>query len=151
MTTISYLDHSLTASNRYSRIAGWEANLVETIETYRHEPFSWATNDCFTFAVQCEEAVCGETRFPELYDAKYTNQFGSMRAFMREGYYGMIDCMDQRLDEIDMRVARRGDWSVVGTPDGLAVGVLTGDKIAVTGEKGLLFFDYAQGVKAWRI
>ncbi len=63
----------------------------------------------------------------------------------------MIDCMDQRLHEIDMRVAQRGDWSVVGTPDGLAVGVLTGDKIAVTGGQGLLFFDYAQGVKAWRI
>ena len=151
MTTISYLDHSLTASNRYPRVAGWEANLVETIETYRHEPFAWSKNDCFTFAVRCEEAVCGKTRFPELYKAKYTNQFGSMRAFMREGYYGMIDCMGQRLDEIDMRVARRGDWSVVGTPDGLAVGVFTGDRIAVTGEKGLLFFDYSQGVKAWRI
>ena len=151
MTTISYLDHSLTAFNRYPRVAGWEANLIETIEIYRHEPFAWATNDCFTFAVRCEEAVCGKTRFPELYKAKYTNQFGSMRAFMREGYYGMIDCMDQRLDEIDMRVARRGDWSVVGTPDGLAVGVLTGEKIAVTGEQGLLFFDYSQGVKAWRI
>ena len=145
--------HSLPALGtcHFSRVAGWEANLIETIEIYRHEPFAWATNDCFTFAVRCEEAVCGKTRFPELYKAEYTNQFGSMRAFMREGYYGMIDCMDQRLDEIDMRVARRGDWSVVGTPDGLAVGVLTGDKIAVTGEKGLLFFDYSQGVKAWRI
>ncbi len=145
--------HSLPALGtcHFSRVAGWEANLIETIEIYRHEPFAWATNDCFTFAVRCEEAVCGKTRFPELYKAEYTNQFGSMRAFMREGYYGMIDCMDQRLDEIDMRVARRGDWSVVGTPDGLAVGVLTGDKIAVTGEKGLLFFDYSQGVKAWRV
>tara|TARA_Y100000114_G_C11732548_1_gene314398 strand:+ start:760 stop:1215 length:456 start_codon:yes stop_codon:yes gene_type:complete len=151
MTAILYLNHSLTASSRYPRVAGWEANLIKTIEIYRHEPFAWATNDCFTFAVRCEEAVCGKTRFPELYKAEYINQFGSMRAFMREGYYGMIDCMDQRLDEIDMRVARRGDWSVVGTPDGLAVGVLTGDKIAVTGEQGLLFFDYAQGVKAWRI
>jgi len=151
MTAISYLDHSFSGSSRSSRIAGWEANLIETIETYRHEPFAWSKNDCFTFAVRCEEAVCGRTRFPELYKAEYKNRFGSMRAFMREGYYGMIDCMDQRLDEIDMRVARRGDWSVVGTPDGLAVGVLTGDKIAVTGEKGLVFFDYAEGLKTWRI
>ena len=151
MTTISYLDPFSLGSSRSSRIAGWEANLIETIEIHRHEPFAWATNDCFSFAVRCEESVCGKTRFPELYKAKYTNQFGSMRAFMREGYYGMIDCMDQRLDEIDMRVARRGDWSVVGTPDGLAVGVLTGDKIAVTGEQGLMFFDYSQGVKASRI
>tara|TARA_Y100000592_G_scaffold34148_1_gene54299 strand:+ start:302 stop:607 length:306 start_codon:yes stop_codon:yes gene_type:complete len=101
--------------------------------------------------VRCEEAVCGKTRFPELYKAKYTNQFGSMRAFMREGYYGMIDCLDQRLDEIDMRVARRGDWAAVGTPDGLAIGVLTGDKIAVTGEHGLIFSSYQSAVKAWRI
>ena len=134
-----------------SRIAGWEKNLNETIERYRLEPFAWGTNDCFTFSVKCEEAVCGKTRFPELYKAEYTNQFGSMRAFMREGYYGMIDCLHQRLDEIDMAVAQRGDWAAIGTPDGLAVGVLTGDKIAVTGEKGLLFFDYAQSVKAWRI
>ena len=134
-----------------SRIAGWEKNLNETIERYRLEPFAWGTNDCFTFAVKCEEAVCGKTRFPELYKAEYTNHFGSMRAFMREGYYGMIDCLHQRLDEIDMAVAQRGDWAAIGTPDGLAVGVLTGDKIAVTGEKGLLFFDYAQSVKAWRI
>ena len=150
MTAVLYSLPALGTCH-FSRVAGWEANLIETIEIYRHEPFEWATNDCFTFAVRCEEAVCGKTRFPELYNAKYTNQFGSMRAFMREGYYGMIDCMAQRLDEIDMRVARRGDWSVVGTPDGLAVGVLTGDKIAVTGEQGLLFFDYSQGVKAWRI
>ena len=148
MTEVSIL---ATLGTLPSRIVGWEKNLNETIERYRSEPFAWGTNDCFTFAVRCEEAVCGKTRFPELYHAKYTNQFGSMRAFMREGYYGMIDCMDQRLHEIDMRVAQRGDWSVVGTPDGLAVGVLTGDKIAVTGEQGLLFFDYAKGVKAWRI
>ena len=90
-----------------SRIAGWEKNLNETIETYRSEPFVWGANDCFTFAVRCEEAVCGKTRFPELYKAEYTNQFGSMRAFMREGYYGMIDCLHQRLDEIDMAVAQR--------------------------------------------
>ena len=148
MTEVSIL---ATLGTLPSRIVGWEKNLNETIERYRSEPFAWGTNDCFTFAVRCEEAVCGKTRFPELYNAEYTNQFGSMRAFMREGYYGMVDCMDQRLDEIDIRVAQRGDWSVIGTPNGLAVGVLTGDKIAVTGEKGLLFFDYAEGVKAWRI
>lgn len=135
----------------HSRIAGWEKNLNETIEAYRSEPFAWGSNDCFTFAVRCEEAVCGKTRFPELYRAEYKNQFGSMRAFMREGYYGMIDCLDQRLDEIDMRVAKRGDWAAVGTTHGLAIGVLTGDKIAVTGEKGLLFLPYKSAAKSWRI
>ena len=87
----------------------------------------------------------------ELYRAEYINQFGSMRAFMREGYYGMIDCMDARLDEIDMRVAggvigqwweRQRVW---------LLGFLQVTRGAVTGEKGLLFFDYSQGVKAWRI
>ena len=74
-----------------------------------------------------------------------------MRAFMREGYYGMIDCLHQRLDEIDMAIAQRGDWAAVGTPDGLAIGVLTGDKIAVTGEHGLIFSPYQSAVKAWGI
>ncbi len=150
MTTILQF-HPVLGRHRLPRIVGWEANLIETIEIYRHEPFAWATNDCFTFAVRCEEAVCGKTRFPELYRAEYKNQFGSMRAFMREGYYGMIDCLDQRLYEIDMSVAQRGDWAAVGTPDGLAIGVLTGDKIAVTGEHGLIFSSYQLAVKAWRI
>jgi hypothetical protein len=151
MTTTLYSDHFSPASSRYSRIAGWEKNLNETIEAYRSEPFKWGSNDCFTFAVRCEEAICGKTRFPELYKAEYTNQFGSMRAFMREGYYGMIDCLHQRLDEIDMTVAKRGDWAAVGTTHGLAIGVVTGDKIAVTGEHGLVFLPYSSAVKSWRI
>lgn len=150
MTEVSI---SATSGNirSISRIVGWEASLTDMIETYRWLPFEWGKNDCFTFAVKCEHAICGKTRFPELYSAKYTNQFGSMRAFMREGYYGMIDCLHQRLDEIDMAVAKRGDWAAVGTTHGLAIGVVTGDKIAVTGEHGLVFLPYSSAVKSWRI
>ena len=50
-----------------------------------------------------------------------------------------------------MAVAKRGDWAAVGTTHGLAIGVLTGDKISVTGEHGLVFLPYSSAVKSWRI
>ena len=135
----------------YQRIDNWASELNACIDEHRNKPFAWGKNDCATFAVKCETAICGSTRFPELLEANYTNKFGYLRECLRRGYYGMFEGIHERCDEIDKSVAGRGDWGCVNTPEGWAVGVLTGEKIAVTGAEGLLFLDYGAIIKTWRI
>ena len=133
------------------RLADWDKRLAGYIEEVRHISFEWGRHDCFTFAVKCEEAVSGVTRFPELYKAEYHSQFGANKAFMKNGYRGMVDCINRRCVEINQNMLRRGDWAAFDTPEGLAIGVYAGNKVVAVGENGLVFVEPKDVKKAWEI
>lgn len=132
-------------------MADWQIELNDQIEAHRDEPFDWGVNDCFTFAVKCEQAKTGKTRFPELFRAKYANQFGSIKAFMKNGYRGMMDCVNARCQEKPIAMAERGDWVCFDTPDGEAIGVCIGVNFAAVGEDGLIFLPMSRAKKVWSI
>lgn len=133
------------------RLPGWEKALANYIEEVRHTPFKRGEHDCFIFAVKCEEAISGVTRFPELYQAKYHNLFGANKAFIKNGYRGMLNCIDSRCIEIDVNFMQRGDWVAIDSHEGLAIGVCVGNKIAGVGEDGLVFLDNSKAKAAWSI
>ena len=133
------------------RQAGWENKLFNIVEQARHKKFKWGEHDCFTFAVQCEAAVNGDTKFPELFDAEYINAFGATKSFMRHGYRGMMDCIDRRCSKIDANMVKRGDWVALDMPEGIAIGECVGDKIAATGVDGLVFLDIKTAKAGWSI
>jgi len=133
------------------RLPDWDKRLAAYIEEVRYIPFERGVHDCFIFAVKCEEEISGVTRFPELYKAKYHNLFGANKAFLKNGYRGMFDCIDRRCMEIDVNMMQRGDWAAVDSPEGLAIGVCVGSKIAVVGENGLIFLNNTEAKAAWSI
>jgi len=133
------------------RYADWDKRLAAYIEEVRQMPFEWGKHDCFTFAVKCEEAISGVTRFPELYKAEYHSQFGANKAFMKNGYRGMIDCINRRCVQINPNMLQRGDWAAIDTPDGLAIGVDVGGKIAAPSINGLVFFKTKDAKSGWSI
>ena len=133
------------------RLPDWDKRLTAYIEEVRHLPFQRGVHDCFIFAVKCEEAISGVTRFPELYQAKYSNLFGANKAFLKNGYRGMLDCIDKRCIETDVNLIQRGDWAAVPSHEGLAIGVCVGSKIAVVGENGLIFLNNIEAKAAWSI
>lgn len=133
------------------RLADWDKRLAAYIEEVRHTPFKWGKHDCFTFAVKCEEAISGVTRFPELYKSEYHSQFGATKAFMKNGYRGMIDCINRRCVQINPNMLQRGDWAAFDAPDNIAIGVCVGNKIAATGFDGLVFIDIKDVKAGWSI
>jgi hypothetical protein len=133
------------------RLPDWDRRLIAYIEEVRHKPFCWGQHDCFTFAVKCEEAISGVTRFPELYKAKYYNKFGANKAFIKNGYRGMIDCINRRCIQTNPDMLQRGDWAAFDTPDGLAIGVDVGGKIAAAGFDGLVFIELKDAKAGWSI
>jgi len=133
------------------RLSDWDKRFTAYIEDVRYTPFMWGKHDCFTFAVKCEEAISGVTRFPELYKAKYHSQFGANKAFMKNGYRGMIDCVNRRCIPINVNMLQRGDWCALDMPGGIVIGVCTGNKIAATGQNGLVFLDIKDAKSGWSI
>ena len=133
------------------RLPDWDKRLATYIEEARQIPFEWGNHDCFTFAVKCEEAISGVTRFPELYKAEYHSQFGANKAFIKNGYRGMVDCINRRCVQINPNMLRRGDWAAFDTPEGLAIGVYAGNKVVAVGENGLAFVEPKDVKKAWEI
>ena len=133
------------------RLPDWEKRLINYIEEVRHIPFQWGFHDCFTFAVKCEVAISGVTRFPELYQANYNNSFGAKKAFLKNGYRGMIDCINRRCVQVHVNMLQRGDWAALDMPEGIAIGVCTGDKIAATSADGLVFFNLKAAKLGWSI
>ena len=133
------------------RLPDWDKRLAAYIEEVRYIPFERGVHDCFIFAVKCEEAISGVTRFPELYKAKYHSHFGANKAFIKNGYRGMLDCIDSRCIQIDVNMIQRGDWAAIDAPDGIAVGVCVGSKIAAVGQKGLVFTSTNNAKAAWSI
>lgn len=133
------------------RLSDWDRRLAAYIEEVRYRPFEWGKHDCFTFAVKCEEAISGVTRFPELYKANYHSSFGANKAFIKNGYRGMLDCINRRCVQININMLKRGDWAALDMPEGMAIGVCIGDKIAATSANGLLFFDLKDAKAGWSI
>ncbi len=133
------------------RLPDWESKFFSVVEKSRHKKFEWGKHDCFTFAVQCEEAINGRTRFPELFTSKYTNAFGANKSFIKHGYRGMLDCINKRCDEVHINMIKRGDWAAIDTPDGIAIGVCIGENIAATGFDGLVFISNKKSKIGWSI
>ena len=63
----------------------------------------------------------------------------------------MFDCIDRRCMEIDVNFLQRGDWAAIDSPEGLAIGVCVGNKIAAVGENGLVFVNNTEARAAWSI
>ena len=56
-----------------------------------------------------------------------------------------------RLSEIEVIKAQRGDVALIDTPDGDALSLVVGDKVAAMGKDGLIFLPVMSAKKAWKV
>lgn len=113
------------------------------IESRRHEPFAWGSNDCALFAADAVLALTGVDYASGL--RGYRTQLGAQKRIAKHG--GLDKLIP--LPEVDLCLAKRGDPIMFETALGDTLGVCIGDKFAAVGHDGLLFFPMSQAERAW--
>lgn len=134
-----------------ARVADWSVRLGAFIERRRHVPFAWGRQDCGLFAADAALEITG-TDVADLLRG-YSTAAGAVRALARFGCSDVADIpsrrgLPPRLHKLD---ARRGDVVAWRGQLGLSLGVVTGERFAVPGAAGLLFFPIDQAERAWRV
>jgi len=82
---------------------------------------------------------------------KYKTALGSFRALKKYGKGDLVSTVDAKLDKIDKKKITRGDIVSVNTNEGIALGIYTGNKIAVVSLDGLIFLSLDDAIDCWRI
>ena len=115
------------------------------------KPWVYGVHDCSQFAIQCEKAVTGTTRFADMDGASKTFLHG-LKIITRDGHFNVWDFVDSRLERIDPKDVRRGDW-VGHTTDGKSLGVMAnkGGFYCAVEQGGIILREPQQIAIAWRI
>ncbi len=126
----------------------WQQRLLKTIQAAEERPFSWGQHDCCLFAADCAQAMCGED-FAAEFRGTYNTETGAKKALLRTG--GSLERVLARfLDEVPVKLARRGDIAVVESIGRRCAGVLFGGAVLVPGESGLVRLR-VKPLSTWRV
>jgi len=132
------------------RLVDWPTRLNDHIEEWRHKKFEWGKADCALFCLYAEKAICGASRFDD-FIGKYRSAAGSAKALLKIGAGDLAASVGARLREIKVLEAQRGDVALIDTPDGDALSLVVGDKVAAMGKDGLVFLPLSAAKKAWKV
>ena len=69
----------------------------------------------------------------------------------RLGNGDLAENVAQRLPEVPPQQAGRGDVGLIDTPDGDALSLIIGDKVAAMGKDGLVFLPRDAVKRAWKV
>ena len=132
------------------RLVDWPSRLNDHIEEWRHKKFEWGKADCGHFCLYAEKAICGSSRFDD-WIGQYSTQNGFARFLVKMGLGDLAASVGARLTEIKVLEAQRGDVVLIDTPDGDALSLVVGDKVAAMGKDGLIFLRLDAAKKAWKV
>lgn len=132
------------------RLVDWPTRLNDHIEEWRHKKFQWGKADCAMFCLHAEIAICGSSRFEDVV-GKYRSAAGSIKVLLKIGNGQLANSIADRFDEIKVFKAQRGDLALIDTPQGDALSLVIGDKVAAMGKDGLVFLPLSAAKQAWKV
>ena len=107
-------------------------------------------HDCTQFAIDCEIAIKGETLFPEFYRSYKTKAEG-YSILKTLGFRNPWDCASSRLEEISLKMVKRGDLIGHLAPEkSLAIAANEHQFWAAHDKGGIIMRPIEMAVKAWR-
>lgn len=125
------------------RRTDWVSQLWLALEAAKDRPFFYGA--CVQLAAECVDAMT-DTRYreliPELAKAQPDITMEALTAQVG----------DELGAQIALNQAGRGDVMLLNLENGPALGICTGDRVAVAGElKGVVYLRRARAVRAWRV
>lgn len=132
------------------KLADWEPRLRAHLAARADEAFSLGQLDCGAFAGGAVEAMTGENPHAAV-AGKYKTMAGALRALRRLGHADHVAYAASVLTEIEPPYATFGDIAAVPTPDGPALGVVTGTHIEVRAPQGRGLVPLTAAIRAFRV
>lgn len=134
------------------RVATWPEILDAFVEERRHMPFTWGLNDCLSFAADlgvamgCKDLIEGSRG--------YSTAGWALRKIKAAGYRDVLEVCQDRLQEIPMVQAQRGDVALMRTETKFgyaACVVLSGGMICGPDIEGMTMTSIVNAATAFRV
>lgn len=126
----------------------WAERLWAELEASREQQFFYGA--CVDLAARAVDAMTGSNWAAEI--APLYADEAAARELISGGTDALEALVTARLGEpVAMNLAHRGDPVLLQVECGPALGVCTGDRIAVPTDRGLLYRRRQLGLKAWRV
>jgi len=131
------------------RLENWPTLLNDFISSRMDTPFKWGVHDCTLFAADCAWAITGTDPAKE-YRGTYASETSAARIIVESG--GFRELVNQNMgQEINPKLAQRGDWVLIHQGDSLALAVCMGINFVAAGKEGLIFSPMKEAITAWRV
>ena len=128
------------------RYEDWPERLNTFIESRRNAAFVFGETDCCMFAADAVLTITGVDLAADL-RGTYSTKLGAAKVLSeRGGVAGVVT-----LPAIPVLMAGRGDVVMIETPDGPALAVCIGSKIAAMSADGLAFVGMDTAITAWKV
>jgi len=127
----------------------WPTDLAVFIESRMNAPFVWGIHDCTLFAADSALAITGVDP-AESFRGTYNSQTGAARIIVEHGSFRNL-VNTYMGDEINPKMAQRGDWVLVEQDGSEALAVCVGVNMVAAGQSGLVFRPMSDAITAWRI
>ncbi|MEJ5079806.1 DUF6950 family protein [Ochrobactrum sp. MYb379] len=112
------------------RYHDWRTRLSAYLYEVAHKPFQWGVHDCALFAAGAVEAMTGED-FAADYRGKYKTLIGGLRKLRKSGFDDHAAMAASLFEECHPSSAHVGDLAAIETDQGIALGVVQGQRIYV--------------------
>lgn len=131
------------------RLDNWPTLLAAFIESRKDIPFSWGVHDCTLFAADSALAITGIDP-AAVYRGTYHDEASATAIITAAGGFRELVNLNMG-DEINPKLAQRGDWLLIdqdGTP---ALAVCLGVNLIAAGRDGLVTKPMSDAITAWRV
>ncbi|MBC8718181.1 hypothetical protein H5024_11235 [Ochrobactrum sp. Marseille-Q0166] len=112
------------------RYPDWRPRLSAYLYEVAHKPFKWGEHDCALFAAGAVEAMTGAD-FAAEYRGKYKTLIGGLRKLRKSGFADHAEMAASIFEECHPSSAHVGDLAAIETDEGIALGVVQGQRIYV--------------------
>ncbi len=131
------------------KVRDWRARRDAAIERWRRTPYS-EENNCGVFLADCVEAMTGID-----YAKPFRGRFKTIaegEALLRAaGFADLGAFLAARFAEIHPSRTADGDLALVPVDGGWAAGIVTGERLAMMGPKGLVTVSRGHAARGFRV
>ena len=113
-----------------SRLPNWYSRLMSYIDEIRRTPHSLGRHDCALFAAGAVEAMTGEDPAAP-WRGQYETLEEGLLLLQSSGYIDHVAVAASIGERVHKTDAQTGDIAVVATPQGMALGVVSGSRVMV--------------------
>lgn len=132
------------------RLADWDVQLTEYLRLCSWRAWCWGVHDCMMFCAGAVYVVTGED-LGTAYRGRYTTRRQATRLLLELGGHEEA-VLDARFTATTPAWARRGDLAIVKTAQGLAAGVVIGERIALAARpRGLAYEPLSAARTVYRV
>lgn len=138
------------------RFPKWRTALVSKLNEYRRFPFVWGEHDCALLSADCVLTMTG-VDLAQGYRGQYASRNEAIALLAERGFDSHVAVTAAALREIPVGRARVGDVAAVGAGNllgadmSLALGVVTGETIAVMAPDGLSSLPLSTALRAFEV